>query len=838
VAQDIIEKTLGKVSQFNPMSVEKGSCIVAENCVFEREGVAENRRGHAYYAEVGAAPATVVKQFLTYLDTTLIHYDSKIAFDNGTSSPTDYGGSYDAPTGSKIRSAESNRNLYFTTSEGIKRISNVTGTAAVKAGLSRPTVTTLALTGASGFLADNTGVAYRACFVRYDTWGNTYTSEPSLRNVINSFTTGGTRNVTVRIYLTGEITTSDLVQVYRTSGTTVAAATDDNAGDECALVYQINPTSTDITNGYIEFTDSIVDALRGASLYTNASQQGAAQENGLPPLCYDTALFKGSMCFAQTATKERLSVALIATASLTGKTLLIKNGTSTITMAFGAAENAATPQAKVFATGIAAYDIAETAKSICKMLNLYSSNSMVNAYYQSGSGDLPGKILLEGENLGDAEFYLEASDTAIAGMFSPQPPTTGPATATTSANDTRLNGLYVSKPNQPEHVPALNYYLVGANNKKIKRIAALRDSLIILKEDGVFRLVGGSPSDFSITPLDNTVILKADNSVVVLGNQVFALTNQGIVSISDSGVVIVSRDIEPDIKNLLSYTDLEDYCFGIAYETDRHYILSTKETSSDTEFNICYVYNYLTQAWSTWTFGISAGIVEPTIGKLFFSKTNLNIVYKERKDNADTDYQDPEFAITITAIGTTSVTFTSSTTPNAGDVIEQSGQSELITSVVANGTGDYTCQISGLIPSLWAAGAAYVYPGVDMTIKYHPWHAGAPHMLKQVRSVSYFPDPVGSRSSASSIVATVESNFDNSTDEITVDGQAGSWGGSAWGSTPWGGGTGQFFPTLIPVNKSYCAFLMVGFKHINARERISVCTVGLNFEVVGDRVGR
>lgn len=834
MAQDIIDKTLGKVSQFNPMSVEKGSCITAKNAVFPREGIAENRRGYLDYADLAG---TTIKKFLQYLDTTIVHYDSKLCFDSLAGTFTDYTGTFDAPTNSKIRSAESNRNLYLTTSAGIKRLSSVSATSAVKAGLARPTVVTLTSTGAAGFVANNYSVAYRACFVRYDAWGNTYTSEPSLRNVFNN-TSGATRGVTVRIYLHSDITVSDLVQIYRTSQVAILAATDDNAGDECALVYQINPTSTDITNGYLEFTDSLVDALRGASLYTNASQQGIAQENGLPPLSKDLALFKGSMCYAQTETKQKLSFALIATTNLTGNNLLIKNGTSTITLQFGAAENVVTPMAAVSAAGLPAFDIAETAKSICKMINLFATNTMVNAYYVSGSGDLPGKIMLEAKNLGDVEFYLQVSASAMSASFSPQPPTSGSNVSTTSANDTRLNGLYVSKSNQPEHVPALNYHLVGANNKKIKRVAALRDSLIILKEDGVFRLVGSSPADFSITPLDTTVILKSEESVVVLGNQVFALTNQGIVSISDSGVVIVSRDIEPDIQNILTFTDLETYSLGIAYETDRHYILSTKELAADTSFNITYVYNYLTQQWSTWSFGISAGIVEESQGKLFFSKSDLVDVFKERKDNADTDYQDPSFAITITSLTTTTATFTSSTVPKAGDVIEQGTQYELITAVTVNGTGDYTATLNAATPGAWTTGAATCYPGVDMQIKYHPWHGGNPHAMKQVSSVSFFPDPVGTRSSASSIIATFESNFDNSADEVRIEGQAGAWGSGSWGDIAWGGGSGQFFPTLMTRNKAFCAYLMIGFKHVNARERCSICAVGIGFQPFGEVVGR
>jgi len=123
-------------------------------------------------------------------------------------------------------------------------------------------------------------------------------------------------------------------------------------------------------------------------------------------------------------------------------------------------------------------------------------------------------------------------------------------------------------------------------------------------------------------------------------------------------------------------------------------------------------------------------------------------------------------------------------------------------------------------------------------VKYHPFFAESPHTLKQGRSIAYFPDPVGTQSTATSITVLFESNFDSDVTEVLVEGSASNWGSGGWGQFPWGGGGAQYFPTLIPRNKSYFSLLFHGFKHSNAREKCTICTVGINFEQVSDKVGR
>jgi hypothetical protein len=249
--------------------------------------------------------------------------------------------------------------------------------------------------------------------------------------------------------------------------------------------------------------------------------------------------------------------------------------------------------------------------------------------------------LLTAKDLNAATFSLIAGSTTTGEAFAPELPITG-----TSISDTQTvapNELLVSKFLEPEAVPIVNVFPIGSKAARILRIAALRDSLIVLKEDGIFRLNGDSPSNYVVTQLDGTVILKARNSVAVLNNSVYALTNQGVVQISDTSVRIVSRQIEPLLTAVFQKSTLDTYTFGLSYESDRLYMLSTIAANTNpTEANVTYIYHYLTETWTTWT-GPEvvnfAGVVSAQEDKAYLvSAKNRAVLTKERKDQTKIDF--------------------------------------------------------------------------------------------------------------------------------------------------------------------------------------------------------
>jgi hypothetical protein len=830
--QDRITKSLGLVTQFNPLTIAPGAQKRSDNAVHRRENVIEPRRGHKLYSAFASAP----KKLMSYMSKVLVHQGSTVSYDDGTGTFSDYSGTYAAPTGTRMRSVEAFSNLYVTTSLGAKVFSNVTGTAARLSGAPRALDPSYTLTGAAGFLSNGNQCAYRSVLRRTDAQSNTITGYPSQRLWVTN-SAGGARNVILTEYLPSEAIAGDVIQFYRTEQ--VVGTTDDISADEMGLVYQYELVSADISAGFITFTDSVTDSLRGATLYISPSQEGIQQANDRPPLAKDLCLYKSNyMLYANTQTKQRLNFAMVGAGSLSGKTITLGG----VTYNFGASEiisGAGSPQAIVSATGVAAVDIDLTARSLVRVINRYASNTTVYAYYLSGPDDLPGQIMIEEKGVGASAFTLQASDTAISAMFFPAPPVS-PSTNTksTSSNSVQKNAVYYSKSQQPEHVPPLNYLLVGPANKEILRIVNLKDSAIVIKEEGVYRITGETPSSFTVVPVDLTVYCRAPESVCALANQVYMLSNQGVVAISESGVQVISHEIEPNLTPLLTNTSIDDYTFGCAYESERCYLISTLTNSSDSVNNQTLVYNTATQVWDRHTYAFEAAIVEPSTDKLFFSKPSLLNVYTERKDFADTDYADPESNITITLINGTTVEFTiSAVTPAAGWVIAQ-GTTEIAISTVVAIAGGFRAIVKETPPSTWATGAAVIYPNVGFDIEWHAWCGPGPDVLKQVSGVAFLTDDTDGASSVSSFTGKFASNFDQEIEEVPITQPGTGWGG-AWGSSPWGGSGDAFgYPTYVPRNKQFCSRLFVGLRHDNAREKISITGVAFVFNADSERIGR
>lgn len=836
MAQDTIDRCLGLVSQYNSLSLAKGALIQADNCVIRRENIVEDRRGYAVYATLSNS----ISKFLKYSGKVIAHNLSTLSYDNGSGTFSDFNGSYSAPSGSKMRFVEASSNLYVTTSLGPKAVTSLsTAAGTIRAtGSPRPLDPSYVLNAAaSGFLADTNNCAYRVVIRRTDANGNVIRGCPSTRMFVYNGSESS-KNVDITIYLPAEVTTSDVIEIYRTVSTGTGAT--DTAGDDMALVYEASPTSGQLSGGspgYFSFTDVTVDALRGANLYTNSAEEGIGQENDRPPLCKDLAVYKNFMMFGNTSTKQRLYLTLVGTSGLNSKSITLSGLAYTFSTTPGS-ENASTRTVEVSASGIAAVAIDETARSLVRVINRASSNTSVYAYYLSGPDDLPGQVLIEERGVGASAFTVQASDSTISGMFSPPPPVGSTNAASTSTNDVRKNGLFYSKTQQFEHVPALNYVLVGAANDDILRIIALRDSLVIIKQNGgVYRLTGETVP-FYVQPLDLTVICKSANSIAVLANSVFMLSNQGIVRITDTGVEVISRDIEPEILPLLTYSGLNDYTCGYGYESDHTYMLSTMKESTDTAPTQTFVYNTFTRAWTRYTFGFTDALVEDSVDKLFFAKSGDSVVYRERKSFSDADYADPESSITLTAISGKSVTFTTSggLVPLEGWVIKQGDTGVAIKSIVFS-SGGYVVTLADGAPSSWATGAATLFPSVGMVVKWAPWTGGSLNAIKQVRAAQVVADPIQGRSSATEIVATFETNLDPNTEEVSVESRAAAWGGP-WGEFAWGGVGGSGFPTWLPRQKQYCHLLIPGIRHQRANEKASIAALGFTFEVSSDVVGR
>jgi hypothetical protein len=753
----------------------------------------------------------------------------------------------------------------YVSGSGIQAGSTVTAITSTTVVLSQ--TATIAATGVVLNFYTGSAVAYRVVFGIRDANNNLILGSPSQRFVIAN--TGSTSdNTTVTITVPQGVTTNHLFQISR-SGMTVAANIEPN--DELQLVYEGNPSAGQIAALSITVTDITPDSLRGATIYTASSQEGILQANEPPPLAVDIAQYKDYVFYANTTSKYQLNLTLLAaggtsgvgigdtitinsvaatTVSTDGTNVLksvasvsgiaigqvavgagIPNGTTvtavgTTTVSLSAAttitaslvpvsfnliltaaavENIATSSFAVVTTGTPAQNITSTANSLVRVINRSSSNGSVYAYYLSGVTDLPGKILLQSRLLGAAAFYLNASahSTGYSPFLLPN------GTSVLATQSIQKNALYCSKQQQPESVPLTNVFFVGSAAYPIKRIIPLRDSLFILKDDGIFQLVGQTLAYFYINLFDSTSKLLAPDSAVDLNNTIYCLSNQGVISISDTGISVVSRPIEGDLLSIFgaNLTNVQNMTFGVSYQSDRKYLLGIISAAGDLSPTQVYVYNLFTNAWTRWPLSKTCGIVNSSDDKLYFGSATSNNINVERKNFDYSDYIDAGTANSIIAFNGTSVTLGTTTGITVGDLLYQSYTQKSVITAINIATSVVTVQNT----INWTLTGATINSAINCVLSFQPQTSGQPFMAKQYSELEMF----FKRATFYQASVAFTSDLSQSTDIVPLAGNGiGAWGLFPFGTVPFGGIVSQLpIRTYVPLEKQRCSQLNLKFIH-------------------------
>jgi len=521
---------------------------------------------------------------------------------------------------------------------------------------------------------------------------------------------------------------------------------------------------------------------------------------------------------------------------------------SETSLEFQAVTNGTYPVFKLNNTGgSASLRLRQTAQGLIKAINRDPS-SVVYGKYVSGLTEIPGKMRLQAKGF-TGIIYMRAITATVGDAFTPVLPndfSTGDQVF--SRNDDLPNFFFSSKIGEPEAVPLVNGFPVGARNKSILRTVALRDSLIILKEDGVFRVNGDSPSNFTTTVLDNTIICLDPSSVVLLNNQVLCLSNQGVCLISDSSVQIISRKIEDPVQAILGSSNLVGQTAAIAYESDRHYLLSTLEPNGSTN-SVVYTYNILNDAWVTWDQTFKQGIVGP--GDTLYLVSTDNRVLKERKNQTRLDFCAQNHDITVNSVTSdlTGANITSLThAPVKGDVIAKSNVFNRVKTaqLVTSNVYDVTFYRSS---NLVADDTPIIYRKYDSTIKLAPFHAGLVGRMKQIAQMQ------GHTKDES--VTSVDISFSGDTYgesevvnwEASAIGSAGAgWGNQPWGYFPWGNEDGinitygtknaPIIRIYLPLFQQRNTFVQARILHEHAGEAINLQSLSFAVRAYGERVSR
>jgi hypothetical protein len=457
-------------------------------------------------------------------------------------------------------------------------------------------------------------------------------------------------------------------------------------------------------------------------------------------------------------------------------------------------------------------------------INRYSTQ--VYGFYLSGPNDFPGQILVEERGIGGSALSLSSTR---GGTFQPSLTTTQ-----VTNNSQAPNGLFYSRLGLPEAVPLLNFLKIGSADKQILSLKALRDSLFVLKEDGVYRVTEGG-AGFNVELIDGDTILIAPDTVQTLTNQIICLTTQGVVQISEGGVEVLSRPIETDILTLFgaALPAVKTVSFAISYQSDRKYILYLPDSINDTYARRAYCYNVFTKAWTVWTIPATCGMVNPANDKLYLGNVGSNTLWIERKAFDYTDFADFGSTQVLSAVSSQyNLSLSGSDTVAIGDIVWQNATTFAFITAINRLTGIVTVGQN----VTWTLGSVNLLKAIPIAIKWNTDTAGSPGTLKCFSEMEmFFKHKFNS-------IATANFSTDQAPGEVPVPlsgSQLSAWGLFAWGMAPWGGGTVERpVRATVPREHRRCTRLSLEWVHSYGYSSWSLTGVALYFDPGSQRVNR
>jgi hypothetical protein len=464
----------------------------------------------------------------------------------------------------------------------------------------------VALSGTgTAWFATAKDVAYRFTICRLGANKELIESEPSDRLVLQN-ASGLTKSVTVTLQNSWMMRSDTFFRIYRTKQVVSGAET----GDEMWLVAEVLPTGGTDADGYFlrsattAYTDQSDDTSLIIPLYTNPiSGQGSASAKATAPCSRDLVWFKSRMYYLNTIDVQRLTVRIIGTGTggiVDGDTISI----NAIKFTFKAAPVNAT-DVQLSTGGTVAANVEATGRALAATVNRYFGSTFAGplygailARYVSLTASDAGQVLLQS--------VVPNSDAFTVTTSSANGWSSNYTTATASDANPQVAGLAWSEQDEPEAVPLDNFAIVGDASEIGQRLIALKDTLFVFKNDGLWKVTDDGTTDgVDLQPVDPTVRLVASDSAVAVDNMIAAFCDQGVVLITETGaaVNISHTTVERELFKLAAYvgaTTMEKRAFAIGYLPEHTYILSLPESPNATGATKQYVYNLQTDTWSDW----------------------------------------------------------------------------------------------------------------------------------------------------------------------------------------------------------------------------------------------
>jgi hypothetical protein len=435
-------------------------------------------------------------------------------------------------------------------------------------------------------------------------------------------------------------------------------------------------------------------------------------------------------------------------------------------------------------------------------------------------------------------FALQASSATVGANFNPTIPNDLTDYSISGTNTQLPNGIYISKESEFEAFPLLSYLLVGSKTAQIQRTIPLKNSLIIIKEDGIFRLSGNNRSDFLVTPIDLTVFCNAPESAVDTDNVIFVCTTAGVARVTESAVSIVSRPIEPILHAVFTNSNFYNQTFAAVVPSDRHYFLTTLQPNN--VGTTTYVYNFLADKWSTSTILYKRGTIKFD-DNTHYAITDGDVILKARKTSTRLDFCDESaqvISVSEVAADKLSCRIVSPLPISEGDVIAWQSSINRIDRI--------------------REGVIYFIRQINFTDTDLPFHyraitsewVMAPIGLNEEILKQYSELSLNLRNTA---VTHLDIGFVSDSAETvyktwSATSASLAWGISPWGYFPWGAGEtinlnfrtyiAQPVRIFIPVDTQITTWLKPKFRHSEAAELINLQSMNLKVRTISERISK
>lgn len=823
MSQDLRVNLTGLFTNVNQLAAPEGSMRHCSNAVIDQTGVVECRRGQRKASNV--APQDMDRIFNFNGDPWGF---SKRVGNTGADlfkriSENSWSGIYGTYPSTYDRSIISAGGIvYFTSDAGVRKVTSSTTTTTGAVGIGVPTCPAgiAALSSGGSFLANGSSTVYRAV-LGYRENGITYLGGSSGRFGVSNGG-GSAKDVDLTIPLPSGLTTKYFIQTYRAYQLPTPGSGPISLNDDLQLTDERPITSTAISNGYIQLTDTTKDDSLGALLYTASSQEGPDQSNDLPPIASCLAWYKNRLFFGDIKQPGTVNIRLSDRLSL-GQTITI--GTEIYTASASEGTGSST-DFKFFSTADLVRDIEETCLSLCRRINTVSS--LVYAYYTSPPqyfGD-PGQISFVAKwTDSDTTKAIYSSNNNV---WIPNLPTDStvetPAQLSIDKYIETPGMVMFSKDQEYEAVPILNFLIVGNKTSRVLSMAALNEAIVVFKEDGVFLITGVDNESFTVQTISKDSVLYARRTVTVLGNNAYGLLQDGLYEFSETGAFrnislpVADKILQYSLNNLSSV-------FSVANPGDRKLIYFCSDNLGYA--NRAYVYSQIYDVWTMWEMVRTDGYEYNR--KLYFS--DRSYIYEERKTGTIADYTESSDEVTITSILSDRLYFLSVGSFVTGCVITQGSRFAYVSSV--NLSENYVTVTNA---NYFSTGVATLNQPIKWEASFNLLMNGNPGVLKHFREVSI--------SMRDAQFYEMGISFSGSFDAerypyyYTQFPQNIGWGDFAWGNEVWGGiGYGyQFsFRSLVTEKHTRSLWLNVNLTCRSARSRPAVSGISTIFNLMSER---